>query len=308
MSSTIAVISLSLAAILYLGLRLGNHYKVQVPLLGSPAHVVVAAANSATKAVTGGGTQTQGVDTASETGAQAPPLSTIPTPSSSDKVWLPVLMYHYVRVAPAGDSVGFNLSVTPPDFQRQMLWLRDHGYTTLTVRDAVLMVQQRKPLPSKAIALTFDDGYRDFYTTAAPILRQLGMTATNYVPTRLVGLDAYMTWDMIQELDSQGFEMAAHTEYHTSLKGAQASKLKDEVQGSKGDLENHLGHPVLDFAYPYGAYDNNAVKAVQAAGFESATTTQNGGFHTPAQLLSMTRIRGSGGETLEYWVRTFGGR
>ena len=297
-SSTIAVISLSLAAILYLGLRLGSHYKVQVPFLGAPARVVAAAAGEGQPA-----SPSPGVDSASEAGAQPPPAALIPVPSGSDKVWLPILMYHYVRVAPAGDTVGFGLSVTPPDFQRQMQWLRDHGYTTVTVHDAVLMVQQRKPMPNKPIALTFDDGYRDFYSAAAPVLRRLGMTATNYVPTRLVGLPAYMTWDQVRELDSQGFEMAAHTEFHVALKGAQAPRAHEEVYGAKNDLESQLGHPVVDFAYPYGAYDAGVVKLVNAAGYESATTTNNGGWHTASQLLTLTRIRVSGGEGLDYWIR-----
>ena len=110
LASTVAVISLSLAAVLYLGLRIGNHYRVQIPFLATPARVVVAAAANAALPVT----QSQGVDTAAEGGTQAPPAEVVPVPSGNDKVWLPVLMYHYVRVAPAGDTVGFGLSVTPP--------------------------------------------------------------------------------------------------------------------------------------------------------------------------------------------------
>jgi peptidoglycan/xylan/chitin deacetylase (PgdA/CDA1 family) len=185
-----------------------------------------------------------------------------------------------------------------------MRYLRDNGYTTLTMRDAALMIQKQKPLPPHPVVLTFDDGYRDFYTTVAPVLSSLGLAATDYVPTRMVELPAFMTWSQIQELDAQGFEMAAHTEFHVALARASAQRAREEIFGSKSDLESHLGHPVYDFCYPFGSFSSDVVALVRQAGYQSATTTVSGGWHDPAQMLTLTRIRVSGGESLESWVRS----
>jgi peptidoglycan/xylan/chitin deacetylase (PgdA/CDA1 family) len=216
---------------------------------------------------------------------------------------VPVLMYHYIRVAPPGDKVGYNLSVTPSDFAAQMKYLREHGYTTITMRQLDLALLKHEPLPSKVVALTFDDGYRDFYTAAAPVLRENGFTATNYVPTQLVDRAAYMTWDQVQELDAQGFEMAGHTQFHIDVTHTAVARAKTEIAGCKADLEAHLGHPVVDFAYPYGKYDLRSMQWLRDAGFWSATTTQNGAFHTTDDMFDMTRVRIGGGVGLDYFAR-----
>ena len=235
-------------------------------------------------------------------------IGVIPVPSPGDLsrslhngTWLPILMYHYVRDASLGtDRVGWNLSVSPENFRKQLAWLRDHNYTAITMRDADLVLAGKKPMPVRPVVLTFDDGYADFYTTAAPILRDAGFTATNYLPTRLVDADpAYMTWAQVQQLDAEGFEMAAHSQYHTDITTASANQARLEVFGSKTDLESHLGHPVVDWAYPYGAVNVAATALVREAGFWSGTTTQPGSWHEPGQLLYLTRVRMGGTAELD---------
>lgn len=214
--------------------------------------------------------------------------------------WLPILMYHYVRVATPGDRAGFALSVTPADFTAQMDYLKANGYTTLTMRDVDQILLGQKKAPAKPIALTFDDGYTDFYTTAAPILRAHGLTATNYIPTQLVGDNpgAYMTWAEIAELDQQGFEMAAHSQFHVDVSKVSEQRAKIEIFGARADLEQHLGHQVVDWAYPYGAFSYAAIKLVHDAGFLSATTTQGGVYHDAGEMPLLTRVRVGGGESL----------
>ena len=294
--SLVLVLSFSLAASSFFTLKVAEHFgfTLTAPSVGAQAAGSVQSAS-------GGGTIAPPV---SEAGPVAIPS---PTLLAAGTVKLPILMYHYVRIAPAGDTLGFNLSVTPTNFVAQMTWLRDHGYTTVTMHDAVRMIEGEIPMPAKPIALTFDDGYRDFYTAAAPVLKSLGLTGTNFIPTRLIGLPAYMTWQMVQQLDSEGFEMAAHTEFHVALKGNSPARVDQEVFGSRDDLQSHLGHPVLDFAYPYGSYDNAAIAVIKEAGFESAVTTNPGMSHDPSQLYVLTRVRVGGGEGIDYWSRTFGG-
>jgi peptidoglycan/xylan/chitin deacetylase (PgdA/CDA1 family) len=222
----------------------------------------------------------------------AEPAVTLVTPARLQQgVWVPILLYHYVRVAPPSDRVGVNLSVTPPTFAKQMHYLRDHGFTTMTMRQLDDALLQHRPLPPRPLVLTFDDGYRDFYTAAAPVMRELGITATEYIPTELVGRPNYMTWAQIQELDAQGFEMGAHSEFHVDLTHLSQARLQLEIEGCKAQLESHLGHPVVDFAYPYGKFDPVVEAEVRSVGFWSATTTVQGGVHNSDQMFTLTRMR-----------------
>ncbi|HEV3232431.1 MAG TPA: polysaccharide deacetylase family protein [Candidatus Dormibacteraeota bacterium] len=302
-ASVLLVISFSLAAISFFGLRIANRYGLVGDVLSRLPRVQAAAAAHAPAGPAGGA------------GATAAELTDLPQPATPQLgalakpavvragTWLPVLMYHYVRVAPAGDRAGFNLSVTPENFAAQMRYLRDHGYHTLTMAQADQALLRSQPLPAKPVVLTFDDGYRDFYTTAAPIMRSLGITATAYIPTSLLDGKAYMTWAEVRELDGQGFEMAAHTEFHVDLAKAADARARIEVFGSKDALESHLGHPVVDFCYPYGGFNYKVMALVQEAGFLSATTTQVGGWHNAQHMFDMSRVRVSGGETLEAFAR-----
>jgi peptidoglycan/xylan/chitin deacetylase (PgdA/CDA1 family) len=213
--------------------------------------------------------------------------------------WLPIVMYHYIRTQPKWDTLGWNLSVPPESFRAQVRWLRDNGYTTLTMRDVDLILAGRRPMPERPVALTFDDAYRDFYTTAAPILRESGFTATSFVPTQLVGGKDYMTWSEIQDLDAEGFEMAAHSQYHTDVSKTTVDRARVEIFGAKADLESHLGHAVVDWAYPYGGVNVAAARLVGAAGYWSGVTTQPGSWHDPQQVLYLSRVRIGGSETLQ---------
>lgn len=234
--------------------------------------------------------------------AAASPVPTIMSgPPVRAGTWVPILMYHYVRYSP--DRAGVPLSVLPPDFQAQMSYLKDHGYSTITMRDLDLALTGRSKLPPKPVALSFDDGYEDFYSTAVPVMRRLGLTATNYVPTMLVGRPNYMTWSEIQALDEEGFEMAAHSQFHVNVAQMPVGRARVEIFGAKSDLESRLGHEVVDWAYPYGGFSLTTVQLVHQAGYLSGATTRPGGWHDVAQMPLLTRVRVNGGESLEQFAR-----
>ena len=237
--------------------------------------------------------------------AMSPGPTTVTLPPSPAGAWVPILMYHYVRYSP--DRAGKPLSVLPPDFQAQMRYLRDHGYSTITMRDLDLALMGRKSHPPRAVALTFDDGYEDFYATAVPVMRRLGLTATNYVPTMLVGRPNYMSWSEIQRLDEQGFEMAAHSQFHVDVARVPLGRAQVEIFGAKLDLERQLGHEVVDWAYPYGGFNLATVQLVHQAGYWSGVTTRPGARHDAAQMPLLTRVRVSGGESLEQFASSLGG-
>ena len=234
--------------------------------------------------------------------APAPPLAQVPLGRST--VTVPILMYHYVRTPPnpAYDRLGWGLSTSPADFAAQMDWLDRNGYHPVTLTDLRDYLAERRVLPDRPVVLTFDDGYEDFYTTAFPILQAHHFRAVSYVVSGFIGRSRYLTAQQIRTLDANGVEIGAHTVDHVDLTRSTPGGLAFQVAGSKATLETLLGHPVLDFCYPSGKFDDRVVAEVEAAGFESATTTQPGSLHSAADRFSWSRVRVSGGESLATFI------
>jgi peptidoglycan/xylan/chitin deacetylase (PgdA/CDA1 family) len=222
---------------------------------------------------------------------------------------VPILMYHYIRINPvATDRAGFVLSVTPGDFARQMQFLATQGFTTVTMEQVRNYVRYDRPLPSKPIAITFDDGYDDAYSQALPVLQQYHQTATFYIITGFVGLVHYLTWNQVMALNNAGMEIGSHTVHHSSLPLLSGLLRRTELLDSQQTLEDRLGHPVLDFCYPGGQLDAATEIAVKQTGYLSATTTQYGYANVGDDPLRLPRVRVSGGESLTEFAKLIGER
>jgi peptidoglycan/xylan/chitin deacetylase (PgdA/CDA1 family) len=237
----------------------------------------------------------------------AAPAPTAVVPPGRPAVRVPILMYHYIRVNPdPRDRLGFNLSVTPADFAQQMDWLAANGFHPVDFDDLRAYLLGHDALPARPVVLTFDDGYRDLYTTAYPVLRAHRFKAVAYVVAGFVGRASNVTADQVLEMDANGIQIGAHSVSHADLTRISAADLQHEVFDSKAMLEGLLGHPVLDFCYPSGRVDDAVVRTVAAAGFQTATTTQPGVVHTAADRFLWTRVRVSGGEPLPQLVADLG--
>src|SRR5262249_48692534 len=115
------------------------------------------------------------------------------------------------------------------------------------------------------LAITFDDGYRDNYDYAAPILREYNLPATFFVTTEFIGSNVvpwwdreleierpWMTWKHVRSLRRDGFEIGSHTRSHAELTSLSSDEARLEILGSCQDLEQQLSSPVTAFAFPYG--------------------------------------------------------
>jgi len=221
---------------------------------------------------------------------------------------VPILMYHYIRVPPSPrtDIVGYNLSVSPQVFNAQMDWLAAHGYHPITFNDIRRYWERVAPLPSKPVIITLDDGYLDLYTTAFPILLSHAFTAVAYIVSGFVGEKGYVTAGEVLQLDRYGIEIAAHTVNHADLASSPAPWLTYQLVASRRWLEQLVGHPVIDMAYPSGKYNQQVVLGVGRAGYYSATTEQYGIFHSQADRYVWTRVRVAGGEPLNLFISNLG--
>jgi peptidoglycan/xylan/chitin deacetylase (PgdA/CDA1 family) len=227
-------------------------------------------------------------------------------PPGRTTMQVPILMYHYIRVAPdsyANDRVGFDLSTSPEVFKAQMDYLDEHGYHPITLTDFRDYLRGSRPLPDRPVVITFDDGYADLYTQAFPVLKRHHFKAVAYIVSGFVGRPGQnVSAAQVREMDTYGIEIGAHTVNHADLTKA-GGGLGAELSGSKAALEAIVGHPVLDFCYPAGRFNPQVIQAVQAAGFDSATTTQPGAVHTLNDRFAWSRIRVSGGESMDDFVK-----
>lgn len=229
-------------------------------------------------------------------------------PLGHSTITLPILMYHYVRPQPSmrTDLLGYRLSVSPEDFRLQMDWLRANGYHTVNFNDVRAYFAGVRPLPSKPVVITLDDGYRDLYTNAYPILMAHRFTAVAYIVTSFVDQSRYVTTDQIVEMDRAGIEIASHTVNHADLARLSYAGCLNEVVGSKLWLERLVRHPVLDFAYPSGQISPAAIAAVRNAGYDTAVTEMTSIVHSQADRYTWTRVRVGGGESLSDFVTNLG--
>jgi peptidoglycan/xylan/chitin deacetylase (PgdA/CDA1 family) len=229
-------------------------------------------------------------------------------PLGRKRINVPILMYHYIHDLPKKyDQLTFNLTVTPANFNAQLKWLSIHGYHSVTFDDLRAYFAGRHELPSKPFVITLDDGYRDLFTTAYPIIRAYGFVAVAYIVTGFVGHPRYVTTDMIKQMDGDGIEIASHTVDHVDLAKMLLPSIDYEVIQSKRWLEALLGHPVIDFAYPSGKFDPLDETALQAAGYSTAVVED--GLTTDrdwATRYAWRRTRVGGGESLATFIKSLG--
>ncbi len=209
---------------------------------------------------------------------------------------IPILMYHYVEfVKDPGDTIRKSLAIIPPLFEQEVITLKKAGFTFMTMAEVAEVINEKVELPQRAVVLTFDDGYRDFYTDVFPILRRNNVKATVYIVNNFLDLPNNLTRQQLLEIGKSGLvDIGAHTMNHSYLAGLSLSTVKFEVEQSKKDLEKLLGTKVTSFAYPYGAFDNQAVEAVKNAGFDTAVTTILGRQATNINRYFLFRIRPGG--------------
>lgn len=183
---------------------------------------------------------------------------------------VPIIAYHRVN----DDHEIY--SVSPTEFDGQMRYLAERGYTAVSLAELINAREGKGNLPDKPIVITFDDGYADNLLNALPILEKYRLKATVFIISSSVGQETYLTWDQIRELQARQTEIGSHTDSHAALSELELQGRESEVRTSKVVLEQQLGTPVEFLAYPFGKYDAAMPDILQQAGYRGACTGVTG--------------------------------
>ena len=159
---------------------------------------------------------------------------------------IPILMYH--SISDCDDSARhpyYRTSTTVKMFEQQIRFLHENGYQTVSVGDAPRRMENAKPAEN-LVAITFDDGFLDFYTNAFPILDLFGYSATVFLPTDYIGQATRqfkgtecLTWSQVRELRKAGIEFGSHTVTHPQLHSVSTEQMRTEVGRSKDEIESN---------------------------------------------------------------------
>ncbi|MDN5849442.1 MAG: polysaccharide deacetylase family protein [Nitrococcus sp.] len=232
----------------------------------------------------------------------------MPPHEARAKPTVSVLMYHQVGyfATPQKHRAGY---CHVRRFRAQMGYLKSFDYNVISLEEAIAGLFDDRPLPARAVVLTFDDGYECFHEHAFPILAQHGFSATIFIVTGLLGRCAewlsddqakapLMSAATIRELHRAGITFGSHSNTHPRLSSLSESKQRDQIFRSKAVLENLLAEEVRHFCYPYGDYSRRIKDLVEEAGYTSALTGRRGAAHNAPNRFEIPRKGISFGDNL----------
>ena len=209
---------------------------------------------------------------------------------------VPILTYHSI------DNSGSVISTTPEKFRKHIQFLRESSFNVISLKEIVKCLREHSSFPSRAVAITFDDGFKNVYDMAYPVLKEFGFQATIFLvpeycgrnnqwngqPKGIPSLDL-LGWDEILEMANNGIDFGAHTMSHPNLSELPLEQSIEEIENSKSIIQRHLGRDVLFFAYPYGN-QTEEVKTVVKNQFDGGCSTQLGCVTLQSDIYSLPRI------------------
>jgi peptidoglycan/xylan/chitin deacetylase (PgdA/CDA1 family) len=225
---------------------------------------------------------------------------------TTERFAIPVLMYHHVGLLSAreaGNGLLRDLTVSPDQFERQIKYLMENGFAVLPAGDVAEAVRGHRPLPTRGVALTFDDGYADNFTQAFPILLRHNIRATVFLVTSTVGTKGHLSWTQVLAMHRRGIGFGSHGVHHLDMTHLPSATLARELTESKRAIEEKLRERVSVVAYPSGKSDKRVAQRARAAGYLAGWCSAGGPVKPGADPFELPRMRGSGSATLEGFAR-----
>lgn len=198
------------------------------------------------------------------------------------------------------------LTVSAELFERQLAELHRRGRGSGDLSALAEVAEGRRTEPT--VFLTFDDGFRDNYETALPLLREHGFGAFVFVLPPLVDTGAPLewpevaedrrryhstmrsvTWPMLEEMKEGGFEVGSHTLSHPHLAELRGEALREELWESRARIKERLGS-CDTLAYPFGEWSPEVAAAARECGYRFAFSLPTKTGQSGATPYSIPRI------------------
>ena len=184
-----------------------------------------------------------------------------------------ILSYHSVleSATPLTDDP-HKQHIPLPLFQNHLDYLSRH-YNVITLAQFIAAKREGRRLPDYSVVLTFEDGFRDFYTAAAPQLEQRRLRATVFVitdfasePSRADG-GPFLSWQEIRDLSARGFYIGSHTCTHPNLTLLSTEEVSNQLAHSLAAIRRHVDQNLIALSYPYGFTSQNVTNVARNAGY-----------------------------------------
>lgn len=187
---------------------------------------------------------------------------------SEKNLEIPIFLYHHIVKEESEIQYDY-MQTTEKTFEEQIRGLENLGYHFISYQDLIDYNNGQKKLYKKSCVLTFDDGCKDIYTNAYPILRKYNIPFTMFVVTNAVGADGCASWEELKEMQDSGLALiASHSTNHTEFNKLSVEETLENVDSSYKALEENLGEQKTKiFTYPYGLYSQEQLEPLKEEGY-----------------------------------------
>jgi peptidoglycan/xylan/chitin deacetylase (PgdA/CDA1 family) len=213
----------------------------------------------------------------------------------TEELYIPVLMYHHF--ANEGAEELKSLTVAPEQFEEQIQYLMEKGYTTISFTELYAYLKGEGTLPEKPLMITMDDGYSSNYEYAFPILQKYNANATIFISTNYVGMNIpyhlpHFTWEEAKEMEDSGYiDIQSHGHNHLKMDKINGDQVTEEVQDSLQLIKDNLGERKIQvFAYPYFRHKRATQKILEEMGVDMQVTKVGGLVTKNTPLNDIRRI------------------
>ncbi|HDZ76607.1 MAG TPA: polysaccharide deacetylase family protein [Candidatus Omnitrophica bacterium] len=223
----------------------------------------------------------------------------------SPRYVVPILMYHRFGY---GEN---NLFVTPENFKRQMVYIKGNGYDVISLDELVDGIRNNRRFKHKTVVITIDDGYRDNYSYAYPILKKYNFPATIFIATNFIGNNKdFMSLDKIKAMSKNGISFGGHTKSHAYLPSVgEKTVLWSEIKGCKEFIEEKIGVDADYFCYPTGGFNEEVKATVRKAEYKGACATNRGFVELNKDVYELKRVKITNSDTnkpFSFWAKLSG--
>ncbi|MDP2939204.1 MAG: polysaccharide deacetylase family protein [Candidatus Omnitrophota bacterium] len=218
---------------------------------------------------------------------------------------VPILNYHSINTAQYRKDTP---KVSPELFERQMNFIYRKGLKVISLDEYVEFLRSHKKIKN-AIVITSDDGYDDNYLYAFPVLKKYGFPATIFIIEKHIGVTSgFLNYAQIKEMEKNHISFGSHTINHVYLPSVKSEEgLRNEIIGSKKNLEKKIGHRIDFICFPLGGYNEHIIELVKQAGYVAAFTTNRGADKLNRNIYAIKRIKITNKDNrFSLWFKTSG--